>query len=527
MGAMARSGRSLLRAMGLLSLALALGILTGALAIGSARYAPSVLTLQGPEGKITLYAVGPAQWRIEAGSPRDQAFAEGVLDGLDAAPLLILRRAAAYGQLEALIGPEAAEADAWARERLAPVIARAWEALDAETRSRLEAYAAGVNTAWRMGIPMIRRLPSDPLARPWEPRDSLAVAAGLALAHPGWMEAEIAAALRHLPPAPRAALEDPRWSSATPAPDVARREAAWRAWAAVGAAPELGLFRTCQEDAGIRLHAMAAPVFPLPWRPVWVNDGVRLRWPGIPGALARIRQAEGAQLEPKPGPGDVLDALGELSVRIVRESGESPLWAWQGKDAWPRCAPPAMPDREALLALTPEDWLQRRVHGMLARWDGQLDVKSPSALVYEAWRWELIRTALGPAVGEENLRRLLARRPAERLRAAAQALWEAQGNEVRELKAVAYRRALAEIGRRYGDLHTIWEWGKAHAATVRIPGWPIRAEIPLGGDESAPWPTPVDPVRPFATAFWPALTVQQASHVILKIAPTPVWWRWP
>ena len=506
-----------------LALILVLGIPHLLSAIGP----PSSLTLQGPEGRIALDAVGPARWRLEAGSPRDQAFAEGVLDGLDAAPLLILRRAAVYGQLEALIGPQAAEADAWARERVASAVARAWETLDAETRSGLEAYAAGVNAAWRMGIPLIRQLPLDPLARPWEPQDSLAVAAGLALAHLGWMEAEIAAALQRFPPSLRTALEDPRWASATPALDVARREAAWRAWAAVGAAPELGLFRSCREGAGIRLHAMAAPVFPLPWRPLWVGEEVRLRWPGIPGALARIGQAKGTQLEPEPGPGDALDALGELSARILRGSGESPLWAWRSEQVWPHCAPPAMPDREALLALTPEDWLQRRVHGMLARWEGQLDAKSPSALVYEVWRWELICSTLGPTVGEENLRRLLTRRPAERLRAAVQAFWEDQGRDVREREAMAYRQALTWIGRRYGDLHTIWEWGKAHAATVRILGWPIRVGIPVGGDESAPWPTPVDPVRPFATAFWPALTVQRASHVILKIAPTPVWWRWP
>jgi len=529
-------GTRYLRRAAVLALILIVGILAGVPLLGLAMRPPSHLTLQGPEGRILLRPAGPAQWRLEAGSARDEAFAEGVLDGLDAAPLLILRRAAAYGQLQALIGPEAAEADAWARERIPPAVARAWEALDEEARARLEAYAAGVNAAWRMGIPGARRLPRpDPIARPWDPRDSLMVAAGLALAHPGWMEAEIHRLLPRLPPFLRSALEDPRWTSASPVPDAAMREAVWRAWAAAGVAPELGLFRGCREGLGFRLHAMAAPVLPLPWRAAWEGETLRLRWPGIPGALARISPSGGRWLQPEPGFGDPLDHLEELVRAIAMEGTSSPFWSWMPLPGeWPLCSAARAVHREALRALPPQDWLQRRVQGMLQRWEGDLDARSPSALVYVVWREEILRATLQDALGEEGLRRLLTRRPAEVVLTALLAD-ETLGNpgspsgdeDRRSILREAYRRALIWIGRRYGDLHTIWEWGKAHAAALSILGWPFQVEIPVGGDERAPWPTPIDPARPYRTAFWPALTVRGGSVVGIETAPAPWWWPWP
>ncbi len=535
MEGMNQGTRPLRRTVGL-ALILIVGILAGALPLWSAMPPPSRLALQGPEGRILLRQVGPAQWRLEAGSAQDQAFAEGVLDGLDAAPLLILRRAAAYGQLQALIGPEAAKADAWAKERIPPAVARAWEALDEEARARLEAYTAGVNAAWRMGIPGARRLPRpDPLARPWDPRDSLAVAAGLALAHPGWMEAEIHRLLLRLPPSLRSALEDPRWTSASPVPDVAMREAVWRAWAAAGVAPELGLFRGCREGPGFRLHAMAAPVLPLPWRAEWEGEALRLRWPGIPGALAHISPSGGRWLQPEPGFGDPLDHLEELVRGIAREKTSSLFWSWTPLPGeWPFCSAAQAVHREVLRTLPPQDWLQRRVQGMLQRWEGDLDARSPSALVYVVWREEILRTTLEDVLGEEGLRRLRTRRPAEVVLTALLAdetlgnPWSPSRSEAwRSILQEAYRRALIWIGRRYGDLHTIWEWGKAHAAVLSIPGWPFQVEIPVGGDEQAPWPTPIDPARPYRTAFWPALTVRSGLDVEIKTAPAPWWWPWP
>ncbi|MFN3929525.1 MAG: penicillin acylase family protein, partial [Thermoflexus sp.] len=315
----------------LLSLLL-IGLLLSGLALwGWARVAPPAsLIFHGPDGPVVLHRVGPAQWRIEAFSHRDEAFAEGVLDGLDAAPLLIFRRAAAYGKLEALIGPEAAIADAWVQAVDLPARAhQVWEQLDEETRARLQAYADGVNTAWRMGPFLIRRLPQpDPLPGPWRPSDSVAVAVGLALAHPGWIEAEISAALQPLPAPLRKALEDPSWRSAPRLSDAPMREAAWRTWAAVGAAPEIGLFRGCRDGDGFRLHAMAAPVLPLPWRVIWVGEEARVRWPGLPGAPARATSSGGRWLKPAPGPGDPLHALGELIRGVVKDEAFRAFWEW-------------------------------------------------------------------------------------------------------------------------------------------------------------------------------------------------------
>ncbi len=517
------------------------GLILGGLARwGWAQVAPpTVLTLQGSSGRISLQRIGPAQWRIEAASPLDEAFAEGVLDGLDAAPLLIFRRAAADGSLQALMGPEAAPADVWVQHVDLPTrIQAAWERLDDGTRARLQAYTDGVNAAWRRGLPWSRRLLySDPLAKPWRPQDSLAVAAGLVMAHPGWMEAEITAVLRSLPDPLRASLTDPRWELATSLPDASMRETAWRIWAAAGAAPEIGLFRGCQEGSGFRLHAMAAPVLPLPWRAVWIRGELHLRWPGIPGTLARITPSDGRWLQPAPGFGDPLERPEELVRGILAEEASS-FWIWTAlPDEWPSCSVARAMHREALLALPPQDWLQRRVHGMLQRWEGDMGAKSPSALVYAAWREEVLRAVLRAKLGEEKLRRLLAQRPEEAILAVLLADREEPWNDRSALKEdwepilrEAYRRALTWIGRRYGDLHTIWEWGKAHAAPLRILGWPLRAEIPAGGDEQDLWPTPMDPAQPYRTAFWPSLTVRSVSGVSgvkVETAPTPWWWPWP
>lgn len=504
------------------------GLILGGLARwGWARVAPpTILAFQGPEGQISLHRIGPAQWRIEASSPLDMAFAEGVLDGLDAAPLLIFRRAAAYGRLQALIGPEAAPADGWVqRTSLPTLIQTAWDRLDEATRARLSAYADGVNAAWGQGLPWNRRLPRpDPLARPWRPQDSIAVAVGLALAHPGWMEAEISVAISSLPDPLRASLTDPRWVSAVPVSSASMRETAWRIWATAGAAPEIGLFRGCWEGTGFRLHAMAAPVLPLPWRAEWIGEELRLRWPGIPGALARLTSSDGRWLQPEPGSGDPLERLEELAGVILAGEGSSPLWIWTAASRdWPSCSVARASHREVLLGLPPQDWLQRRVHGMLRRWEGDMEARSASALVYAVWRREVLRAALQAELGEEGLRRLLARRPAETVLTA----WLAQGEGREPILQEAYRQALVWIGRRYGDLHTIWEWGKAHAAPLRILGWPLHAEIPVGGDERDIWPTPIDPVRPYWTAFWPALTVRSGSAVKVETAPTPWWWPWP
>ncbi len=509
------------------------GLILGGLALRAWSHAlpPSTVTFQSRDGLIVLRRIGAAQWRIEAASPLDEAFAEGMLDGLDAAPSLIFRRAAAYGTLQALAGPGAAAADAWVQSVNLPArIQAAWDGLDAATQTWLQAYADGVNTAWRRGLPWSRRLlQPDPVAMPWRPQDSLAVAAGLALAHPGWMEAEISRAIRRLPDPLRASLSDPSWSAVAPVPDAPIRERVWWTWAAAGAAPEIGLFRGCREGAGFRLHAMAAPVLPFPWRAEWAGGELRLRWPGIPGALARISPSGGWWLQPTPGTGDPLDRLGELIQGIRGEAFSSSLWAWTAMPAaWPACSAARAIHREALLALPPEDWLQQRVHGMLRRWEGGLEARSAAALVYAVWREEALRAALQDRLGEEGLRRLLTRRPTEMVLTAllerGEGVWRSDREQaLRE----AYRRALDWIGRHYGDLHTIWEWGKAHGAALGILGWPLRAEIPIGGDEQDLWPTPMDHARPYRTAFWPTLTVIYGSEVRIKTAPTPWWWPWP
>lgn len=484
---------------------------------------PAAVRRPGPHGEIVLRRLGPARWAVQAAFPLDQAFAEGFLDGMDAAPLLEARRQAVAGRLEAIGGPEARPADAWARAMDLPGrAARAWEGLDAAARAWLQAYADGVNAAWREGIPPIRRgLPGRPPPAPWRPQDSLAVAMGLALAHPGWLEATLADRARALPEPLRAALEISPAVGTPPADFSERWQALW-IWAAFGVAPEPGWFRGCQEAGAFRFHAMAAPVFPLPWREIQDGERLRVRWPGLPGALAEIGPEGGRWLAPAPA-SDPLDQVGDL-VRLLMEEGNTahPGWRWRSLADLPPCRP-AAPRRTALLSLPPEGWLERRVHGMLRRWDGRFAADSPSALVYAAWRWEVLRMALEGPLGKEGLALLALRRSPE-------AILEAllvEGEVSEEIRRGAYRRALEAIGRRYGDLHTIWEWGKAHAASFRLLGWGISGDLPVGGDADDLWPTPMDPARPYRTAFWPAITVEGGSGLRQRTAPAPPGWRWP
>ena len=193
-----------------------------------------------------------------------------------------------------------------------------------------------------------------------------------------------------------------------------------------------------------------------------------------------------------------------------------------------------------LLALPPEGWLQFRVHGMLRQWDGDLSGKTSlsnaSAAVYQVWVWHLARDAFQDELGPELFTRYwltglapdaltrLAERPDDpQDTLKGYAGWDDVTTPQREARddimRRAYVEALDDLGRHYGDLHTIWEWDTAHAAVFRHPlgdtgplSWLLNREVKLGGGAPFDPAHPDDPLRPYAPARVSSLRIKQDAN---------------
>jgi penicillin amidase len=132
----------------------------------------------GLEAPVTVRWDRWAVPMIEAASGRDAAFALGWLHANDRRTQMELGRRAAAGRLSELAGEATLKMDIEARRlRLRRVAEQLWESAGGETKSWLEAYAAGVN-AWTDAraaaddLPPGLRLLGRP-SEPWHPVDSL------------------------------------------------------------------------------------------------------------------------------------------------------------------------------------------------------------------------------------------------------------------------------------------------------------------------------------------------------------------
>jgi len=172
-----------------------------------------------------------------------------------------------------------------------------------------------------------------------------------------------------------------------------------------------------------------------------------------------------------------------------------------------------------LLVMPPEGWLQGRVHGMLRQWDSDLSgatkLGNASAAVYQAWVWHLARDTLQDELGPDLFARYWATGfvPQTLARLAEQPddpWWDDVTTPQRETRDDILRRAYAEalddLGRHYGDLHTIWEWDTLHAAEFQHPlggalplSWLFDRTVKLGGDAPFDPAHPADPVNPYAS----------------------------
>jgi len=151
---------------------------------------------------------------IYAQDENDLFFAQGYVQAQDRLWQMEVLRRAARGTLSELLGARALTSDRLARTLgLAREAEREWEALDAEARQPLEAYARGVNAYLSAAG---RRLPPEFLLLgyapgPWQPADSMAIGRLMAWELSGDWRSELVRArlVRAVGPEQAAELEGP------------------------------------------------------------------------------------------------------------------------------------------------------------------------------------------------------------------------------------------------------------------------------------------------------------------------------
>jgi len=187
-----------------------------------------------------------------------------------------------------------------------------------------------------------------------------------------------------------------------------------------------------------------------------------------------------------------------------------------------------------LLALPPEGWLQVRVHGMLRQWDcdlsGRTRLGNASAAVYEAWVWHLARDTFQDELGADLFARYratgLAPEVLARLAQESDNVWwddvTTPQRETRDdILRRSYAEALQDLGRHYGDLHTIWEWDTMHAAELRHSlgdawplSWSLDRTVKLGGDAPFDPAHPDDPLNPYASVLISSLQIGEGRFAL-------------
>lgn len=135
------------------------------------------LHLQGLERPVEVYRDALGIPHIRAQTVRDACFAQGVVHAQDRCWQMDYDRHRAYGRLAEFLGPGALPQDRLLRRLRLEASARAdYQAVNAETRAMLEAYAAGVNSL----LQTAKRLPLeyqwlDIAPEPWRPWDACAI----------------------------------------------------------------------------------------------------------------------------------------------------------------------------------------------------------------------------------------------------------------------------------------------------------------------------------------------------------------
>ena len=436
----------------------------------------STVSVPGLHSPVT---VARDRWGVPyvfAADEHDLFAAQGYVTAQDRLWQMLLRRQAAQGRLSEWLGARAAPADdVLRRQDFAAQATTALSALDESTRATLDAYALGVNACIATcPTPLELSLQRQTHVAPWTVADSLSLSQMMRWAQ--FPDTE-------LRPALLSRLGPDRVSSLWP-----------ESISPVGPTqPADPAVRQALQLIGAPLVAdgvEAASVLPSPWYVMSMRTdrltAAGATWPGVPGH-ARLTSSEA-------------DQSADPSPALVKR----------------------------LLALPPEGWLQFRVHGMLRQWDydlsGATRLGNASAAVYQAWIWHLARDTFQDELGPELFARYwaagLAPDALVRLSDRPDDAWWDDATtgpiETRDdIMRRAYAAALLDLGRHYGDLHTIWEWDMMHAPVFRHPlgralplAW-LDRQVKLGGDAPFDPAHSDDPLRPYAATIVPSLRISQ------------------
>jgi acyl-homoserine lactone acylase PvdQ len=472
--------------------------------------------VKGLGAAVTVVRDGYGVPHVFADSQRDWLFAQGYLHAQDRFWGMELQRRRGHGTLGALLGEEARAADErWAALHLAEITVQEVDALNPTARARLDAYVAGVN-AWLeqdrlpFEFTLLRwrgRDVADPA--PWTAEDSLLVAlvlswqAGGPQVDPavvsqvnqqvgsqrgaflwdadGSNTSGVRAWAQGLPFQPSFAGEDggpafwpERWSLGS---RVAQTEGS--SWFAV------------QLPAGLDLPA---PWYVLTWH-AGVEVGMGVSVPGVPGLvlaaddLAAWATGEATDNRDAPWKGWLLSSL--MRHRTVLTPALQPsaqtvqeIQAWLN-DTFSMRAAHLVP---YLVELKPQGWRQVRVTGMLRQWNYRFEGGGKEVAFFAVYQLELARATFADELGDDLFNGYVAhgdyyQRALDRIiEDAGSPWWDDLRTPERETRADilqrAYDSALAWIGRRYGDLHLLWEWDMVHGGELQHAlgdVWPWRA----------------------------------------------------
>lgn len=448
------------------------------------------VTISGLHGPVTIVRDRWGVPYIFAGDDHDLLVAQGYVTAQDRLWQMLLRRQAARGRLSDWLGAKATQAD--------QVLSYAYPAtahlprLDAKIGDALEAFAVGVNVCIQtcpapLELELLRRQGKLDRIERWSPEDSLALARMALWAQERQVGADWPAALSARIGVTRtaqlwpegAALTGPGW----PADPAVRQALQWSG---------IGLW-----SAEFQVAA-STPGLPAPWYLVSLHSERTLlaggTWPGWPGVVI-------TQTAPLPDP------------YLSREERDL---------------------LEHLLALPPQNWLQTRVHGMLRQWDldtsGKTRLGNASTAVYQVWVWHLARDTFQDELGPDVFTRYWATGRALQALAGLiekpdEVWWDDVTTPPRETRDDVLRRAYAEalddIGRHYGDLHTIWEWDTMHTAQLRHPLggawllslWLNRA-IKLGGNAPFDPSSSNDSYQAYAPMLIPSLQIERNGFAL-------------
>jgi len=490
----------------LIALALAL-VVTSLVFLPRLFASPGSIHIAGLSAPVTLVYDRWGVPHVWASNKHDLFVAQGYVTAQDRLWQMMLRRQAARGKLAEWLGAPAASAD----ELLASQTF--YSELVPQDNDALQAYAEGVNgyldqldgsLPLEFALLQVHGVPVT-LDR-WTAEDSLALARMVL-----WAQTLAA---------PDAQLGDDLVSRLGPERAAELRSGPAFDLAIPRSAPAMQVLRlaTIPLSSSAPLVGYSSPTSP----PAWYMMG--LHGPSY--------QASGATLPGLPG---VVAGRDEKRMWNLSRSAQS-LFAGDAGSTCPACVvledvrqPEATTRSEIaqqlvpyLIALEPQGWLQRRVTPMMNKWDYALESKSAPAAVYEAWVVMLGRRTFADELGADVYARYAAsgHEPESLARLAAQPQspwWDDVATPQRETRdeimQLAYADALDYLGRHYGDLHTIWEWGQMHAVKLEHAlgdTWPAsvllnRGPIFLGGDNFTYSPALFDPAVSFEPVIVPSL----------------------